>query len=71
HHSIMSNTTDSSQIKTQGTVTPAKGRSTRSKANVEDTVIVADVVPLTTVHPSDLKSKSKPKSVVKKEKSMK
>ncbi|MCH84665.1 envelope-like protein, partial [Trifolium medium] len=67
----MSNTTESSPVKDQSTVTPSKARSTCSKSK-EGSVIIANAVPITTMHASDSKKKStKSKSVVKKEKSTK
>ncbi|MCI44517.1 hypothetical protein A2U01_0065756, partial [Trifolium medium] len=67
----MSNTTKSSPIKNQSTVTPSKTRSSRSKSK-EGSVIIANAVPIITVHASDSKKKStKSNSIVKKEKSTK
>ncbi|MCI45596.1 hypothetical protein A2U01_0066835, partial [Trifolium medium] len=42
----MSNTSESSQIKSQSAATPTKVCSTRSKAKVEASAIIADVVPI-------------------------
>ncbi|MCH91832.1 hypothetical protein A2U01_0012762, partial [Trifolium medium] len=55
----------------QQTATTSKTRSTRSKAKVGTSAIIADVVPISTVHASESRKDSKSKSAVKKEKSTK
>ncbi|MCH84336.1 envelope-like protein [Trifolium medium] len=67
----MSNITESSPIKDQITVTPSKLRATRSKSKEESSAIVANAVPITTIHAEDVKKKKTKSSAVKKEKSSK
>ncbi|MCI08524.1 hypothetical protein A2U01_0029601, partial [Trifolium medium] len=65
----MSNTNESSVMKTQSpTSTPTKTRVGSSKSTEESDIIVADAIPITTVLPESAKKKKKKTKSSKKEK---